>query len=75
MSNHEKGVFTGRNTSNFYQLGDTIHRNLRGKSYTIHKLLNHLEYKSFNYVPSFLGINHKGREITSYVKDDLMKTY
>lgn len=71
MSKHEnEELLTGGNVSNVYRFRDTIRRELKQDSPKIHKLLNHLEDKGFNYAPKFLGIDEKSREKLSYIKGE-----
>lgn len=71
MSNHEyEELLTGGNVSNVYRVGDTVRRELKPDSPKIHKLLNHLHNKGFNYAPKFLGIDEKGREILSFIEGE-----
>ncbi len=68
MPNYEhEELLTGGNVSSVYRAGDTVRRELKPESSKIHKLLNHLEMKGFNYAPKFLGIDEKGREILSFI--------
>jgi Phosphotransferase enzyme family len=66
---HEE-LLTGGNVSNVYRSGDTVRRELKPESTRIHKLLNHLEAKGFQHVPTFLGIDEKGREILSFIEGE-----
>lgn len=71
MSNHKnEEMLTGGNVSNVYRAGDTVRRELKPDSPKIHKLLLHLENKSFSYAPKFLGIDEKGREILSFIEGE-----
>jgi Phosphotransferase enzyme family len=57
-------------TTNFglvTRVGDTVRRPLRPTSEATHALLDHLERVGFEGVPRFLGIDHQGREVLSYV--------
>lgn len=71
MPNYEnEETLKGGNVSNVYRSGDTVRRDLKPGSTKIHKLLNHLESKGFNYAPKFLGIDEKGREIISFIEGE-----
>ncbi|MFJ8531481.1 phosphotransferase [Bacillus sp. NPDC094106] len=63
-------MLTGGNVSNVYRSGDTVRRELKPDSVKIHTLLKHLESKSLNSVPKFLGIDEKGREVLSFIKGE-----
>ncbi len=75
--NEEK--LTGGNVSTVYRVGNTVRRELKNESASIHKLLQHLESKGFNFAPKFRGIDAKNREILSYIDGDAghypLKTY
>ncbi|WP_347552996.1 phosphotransferase (plasmid) [Pseudalkalibacillus hwajinpoensis] len=71
MSKYEnEEMLTGGNVSNVYRSGDTVRRELKPESTKIHKLLTHLENKGFNYAPTFLGVDEKGREILSFIEGE-----
>ncbi|WP_078394762.1 aminoglycoside phosphotransferase family protein [Shouchella patagoniensis] len=61
-------LLAGGNVSDVYRLGDTIRRRLKPESARVHTLLQHLENKGYRYASRFLGIDHKGREILSYIE-------
>jgi hypothetical protein len=63
-------MLTGGNVSNVYRSEDTVRRELKPDSVKIHKLLQHLESKGFDYAPKFLGIDEKGREILSFIEGE-----
>ncbi len=63
-TNEEK--LTGGNVSNVYRSKNTVRRELKPDSAQIHKLLQHLENKSFHYAPKFLGIDEKNRDFIFY---------
>jgi hypothetical protein len=49
------------------RVGDTVRRPLRPTSASTHALLQHLTRVGFDGAPRFLGIDHSGREVLSYV--------
>jgi hypothetical protein len=63
-------MLTGGNVSSVFRSGDTVRRELKPDSAKIHKLLQHLESKGFEYAPKFLGIDEKNREILSYIEGE-----
>ncbi|WP_026907412.1 phosphotransferase [Paucisalibacillus globulus] len=70
-SKYEKEeTLTGGNVSNVYCLGDTVRRELKPVSVQVHKLLQHLESKGFDYAPKFLGVDEKNREILSFIEGE-----
>ncbi|WP_163529966.1 phosphotransferase [Halobacillus ihumii] len=66
--NEEK--LAGGNVSNVYRSEDTVRRELKPDSVRIHKLLQHLESKGFDYAPKFLGVDEKNREILSFIEGE-----
>jgi Phosphotransferase enzyme family len=57
-------------TTNFglvTRIGDTVRRPLRPTSEATHALLEHLERVGFEGAPRYLGIDHQGREVLSYL--------
>lgn len=71
MSNSkEEEKLAGGNVSNVYRSKDTVRREIKPNSLKIHKLLQHLESKGFNYAPKFLGIDEKNREILSFIEGE-----
>lgn len=72
MSNSkEEEKLAGGNVSNVYRFEDTVRREIKPNSLKIHKLLQHLESKGFNYAPKFLGIDEKYRRYYPSLKDRL----
>lgn len=49
------------------RIGNTIRRPIRPWSDSVRDLLLHLEQVGFAYSPRFLGIDHEGREVLSYI--------
>ncbi|ANC77550.1 aminoglycoside phosphotransferase [Fictibacillus phosphorivorans] len=68
--NENEEILTGGNVSTVFRLGDTVRRELKPESTTVHKLLKHLENKGFTYAPKFLGIDEKDREILSFIEGE-----
>ncbi|MTH54828.1 phosphotransferase [Bacillus mangrovi] len=77
--NDREKYLTGGNVSGVYKVGDTVRREQKPGSHRIHALLNHLEMKSVEGVPRFLGIDGKDREILSFIEGEAgnypLKTY
>ncbi|WP_409291330.1 phosphotransferase [Peribacillus sp. SCS-37] len=67
---HNEEKLTGGNVSSVYRSEDTVRRELKPGSERIHRLLQHLESKGFDYAPMFLGIDEKNREILSYLEGE-----
>jgi Phosphotransferase enzyme family len=57
----------GRSTPGVVRVGDTVRRPLKPDSDYVHALLVHLERRGFEGSQRFLGIDHYGRGIYSYV--------
>ncbi len=67
---HNEERLTGGNVSNVYRSEDTVRRELKPDSEKIHRLLEHLESKGYDYAPKFLGIDEKNREILSFIEGE-----
>lgn len=68
-------LLEGGNTSTgVVRIADTVRKNMTKNSPTTHRLLKHLETKGFTSCPQFLGIDSKGREITSFIDGDTVFT-
>ena len=52
------------------RVGDTVRRPLRSNSASTHALLQHLADVGFDGAPRFLGIDHSGREVLSFIPGD-----
>ncbi len=63
-------LLSGGNVSNVYRSGNTVRRETKPDSKNIHKLLQHLENKGFNFAPRFLGIDEKNREILTFIEGE-----
>ncbi|SFG39267.1 hypothetical protein SAMN05216353_13941 [Halobacillus alkaliphilus] len=59
VNSEEEEKLAGGNVSNVYRFEDTVRREIKPVSLKIHRLLQHLESKGFNYAPKFLGIDEK----------------
>ncbi|MGL4818811.1 MAG: aminoglycoside phosphotransferase, partial [Bacilli bacterium] len=71
MSTHDpEERLTGGNISAVYRLEDTVRRELKPNSERIHRLLQHLEKKGFDFAPKFLGIDEKNREILTFIEGE-----
>ena len=57
----------GRTTCGVVRIGDTVRRPIGENSSFVHKLLNDLEEKKFQFAPKYLGMDEKGREILSFI--------
>jgi len=53
-----------------FRVGNTVRRPIRTTSASTHALLQHLAEVGFDGAPRFLGIDHKGREVLSYVQGE-----
>ncbi|UUZ90449.1 aminoglycoside phosphotransferase family protein [Paenibacillus sp. P25] len=65
--NQEEIVLHGGNVSEVVRIGDTVRRTLKRGSYTIHKLLRHLEAAEFSGAPRYIGQDEKEREVLSFM--------
>ena len=63
-------VLQGGNVTAVVRIGETVRRQLKPMSSTIHRLLLHLEEMKFDGAPRFLGIDEKQREILSFVSGE-----
>jgi len=63
-------VLQGGNVTAVVRIGETVRRQLKPMSSTIHRLLLHLEAMKFDGAPRFLGIDEKQREILSFVSGE-----
>ncbi len=66
----EEIPLSGGNISSVVRVGETVRRPIHPWSFSVHKLLIHLERKSFPGSPRFLGIDEKGREILTFMSDE-----
>jgi hypothetical protein len=58
-------------TEGVVRVGDTVRRPVGPHSPLVHALLTHLESIGFEGAPRFLGIDHAGREVLSYVDGEV----
>jgi hypothetical protein len=67
----EETPLAGGNLSVVVRVGDTVRRPLRPWSAAVHGLLRHLEARSFDGAPRFLGLDDRGREILSFIAGEV----
>lgn len=65
--NEKETLLEGGNINEVLRVGNTVRRPLKSWSYTIHRLLNHLEKNTFAEAPRFYGIDENNREILSFI--------
>ena len=65
MSEQEE-ILTGGNINKVVKVGETVRRDSKPNPY-INELLKYLEKASCPFVPRYLGVDEKGREIFSYL--------
>jgi hypothetical protein len=70
MVEKESLLSSGNVNTGVVRVGNTVRRNLTNASTTIHQLLRHLEAKGFEGSPRFLGIDHKNREMLSFIEGE-----
>lgn len=66
---------TGGNVSGVTRRDDTVLREQKPWSGTVHRLLAHLSAAGFDHAPAYLGIDAAGREILSYVPGETCFDY
>jgi Phosphotransferase enzyme family len=71
MSNREIPLTGGRFTAGVVRVGDTVRRPVTSDRTIQQALLEHLEAKSFEATPRFLGIDEKGREILTFIAGEV----
>ncbi len=64
----EEPLTGGHDSGPVVRVGDTVRRELKPWSASVHALLRHLEEAGFEGAPRFLGVDDHGREILSYVE-------
>ncbi|MDQ2086981.1 hypothetical protein RBH29_11135 [Herbivorax sp. ANBcel31] len=62
-----KVVLEAGNVNEVIRIVETVRRPLKSWSFTIHKLLKHLEENRFRRDPKFYGIDENDREILSFI--------
>ena len=67
MPDNEIQLEGGNTSGEVVRIGSTVRKNMTKHSPTTHRLLEHLASRNFAYCPRFLGIDDKGREITSFI--------
>ncbi|KIL51594.1 hypothetical protein KP77_11060 [Jeotgalibacillus alimentarius] len=70
MSDQHEEKLTGGNLSHVTRVGNTVRRELKPGSDQVHRLLQHLSEKRFEYAPEFLGIDEKNREVLSFIEGE-----
>ncbi len=60
-------ALAGGNINTVVRVGETVRRGVSPQSPVIHQYLDHLAAKGIGFVPQFLGIDDKGREILNFV--------
>lgn len=65
MTDHEE-LLTGGNINKVVKVGETVRRESKPNPY-VSDLLKYLEKVGCPYVPRYLGVDEKGREILSYI--------
>jgi hypothetical protein len=67
-SGEEVPLLGGMSTPGVVRVGHTVRRPVNANSDYLHGLLLHLEQCGFEGAPRYLGIDHKGREILSFIE-------
>src|SRR5262245_66544813 len=67
-SDEEVPLLGGMSMRGVVRVGDTVRRPVNANSDYVHGLLLHLEQRGFEGAPRYLGIDHKGREILSFIE-------
>lgn len=68
MTSDEIPLSGGNVNAGVVRVGNTVRRNPAPSSYSIHRLLQHLEAKGFAGSPRFLGYDEKQREVLSFIE-------
>ncbi|MFE0559082.1 phosphotransferase [Paenibacillus sp. NPDC058910] len=63
-------VLPGGNVNEVVRIGNNVHRTTKWSSF-VHDLLRHLEKQGFEGAPKFIGIDHSGREILSFIPGEV----
>ena len=66
-SQSETPLTGGNINAGVVRVADTVRRSVGPHSENVHRLLAHLEHKTFEKAPRFLGIDDQGRETLSYI--------
>lgn len=66
---------SGGNLTSVYRRNETVMREQKPWSSTIHRVLVHLEKVGYNNCPRFIGIDENGKEILSFVKGECKYNY
>lgn len=67
----ETSLRGGRVTQGVVRVGDTVRRPPKASSPFVRDLLSHLEARSFDRAPRFLGVDEQGREMHSYLEGEV----
>ena len=57
----------GRTTTDVVRIGDTVRRPIKPGATFAHDLLRHLQARGCTAAPTFVGVDHVGREVLSYI--------
>lgn len=71
VSNPEEVALSGGNITPVVRIGATVRRTMGPWSTTVHHLLTCLHHANFTHAPRFLGIDHHGREVLSFLPGDV----
>ncbi|MCV4233670.1 phosphotransferase [Virgibacillus sp. LDC1] len=63
-------VLPGGNVNEVVRIGNNVHRTTNWSSF-VHDLLRHLDKQGFEGAPKFIGIDHSGREILSFIPGEV----
>lgn len=63
-------ILPGGNVNEVVRIGNTVHRTTEWSSF-VHDLLRYLDKQGFEGAPKFIGIDHSGREILSYIPGEV----
>jgi len=71
-SEFEQALTGGRITRGLVRTGGTSRRPLHDRSDYVEAVLRHLETVGFEGAPRFLGVDHKGHEILTYIEGEVL---
>ncbi|MGN6160935.1 MAG: phosphotransferase [Marmoricola sp.] len=71
MADAEVALGGGDVTAGVVRVGNTVRRPVGAHSPVVHRVLRHLEEAGFDGAPRFLGLDHQGREILSFIEGDV----
>lgn len=75
MVEHVCEKLSGGNLTSVLRYNETVLREQKPWSPTIHRVLLHLEKLGYEYSPKFLGIDDSGKEILSFVPGECAQDY